>query len=423
MNILLVSYNYTPMNNGGVQRPLKMVKYLKRQGHNVYILTHNYRESFSYINNEIRIYDINKNSYHKLIYYPVRSIQKIYEKFLSKGKPKSIWVNNVKKKSKKIIDICAPDVIIATYPSIQVAEIGLFFSTEYNIPLITDFRDGLLFESIESVAIKENKKLKGYYEDIEGKIVNLSKHIITVSPPLSSYFEQKYKLKNVSTIPNGFDHEDYNEISLNSETILKFDTAHFNIVYTGRFSFSDSGTNVREFFCAFSKLLNHTNVIKKKVVLHLFGEFSAIELEIFKPFIKSQNLFIYGLLPRSIVLNYQREADLLLLITNQERKSVATGKVFEYLVAQKPIFALAKGVYAGEIITDTESGWVVDGSNIEEIYLALISIVGNRDYYNEIKPNMDKINIFSRENQIIELNNIINEVVKNNAIINYTERK
>jgi glycosyltransferase involved in cell wall biosynthesis len=77
-----------------------------------------------------------------------------------------------------------------------------------------------------------------------------------------------------------------------------------------------------------------------------------------------------GVLDRDAALALQRDADGLLLLTSR-RHGEATGKLFEYLFAGRPIVALAAGNEAARIVEETATGVAVDPDDAEGIERAL----------------------------------------------------
>ena len=55
----------------------------------------------------------------------------------------------------------------------------------------------------------------------------------------------------------------------------------------------------------------------------------------------------------------QRSADVLLLVTSGSRTGEATGKLYEYLAAGRPILVLGAGSAAGTIVTEAGAGLAV----------------------------------------------------------------
>jgi glycosyltransferase involved in cell wall biosynthesis len=79
---------------------------------------------------------------------------------------------------------------------------------------------------------------------------------------------------------------------------------------------------------------------------------------------------IAGALPRLEAIALQRQADALLLVTSHH-KSIATGKLFEYLTAGVPILALAGDNEAARIVRETQTGEVVAPDDVGAIVEAL----------------------------------------------------
>ncbi len=82
-----------------------------------------------------------------------------------------------------------------------------------------------------------------------------------------------------------------------------------------------------------------------------------------------------GQLSREGSLALQRSADALLLMTSAHHVSHATGKLYEYLTAGKPIIALARGNEAARIVQATGTGVTVAPDDVEGIAHALLTAV------------------------------------------------
>jgi glycosyltransferase involved in cell wall biosynthesis len=84
-----------------------------------------------------------------------------------------------------------------------------------------------------------------------------------------------------------------------------------------------------------------------------------------------------GLLERGAALALQQRAGALLLLTGRDR-SEATGKLFEYLHAGRPILALASGNEAARIVTSTATGVCVAPTDEQQIAAALRDVAAGR---------------------------------------------
>ena len=82
-----------------------------------------------------------------------------------------------------------------------------------------------------------------------------------------------------------------------------------------------------------------------------------------------------GRVPRAEALALQRRSDALLLLTSASHASHATGKLFEYLGAKRPIIALARDNEASRIVEETGTGVAVAPDDVEAIARALSGAV------------------------------------------------
>ncbi len=83
-----------------------------------------------------------------------------------------------------------------------------------------------------------------------------------------------------------------------------------------------------------------------------------------------------GQLSRDAAAALQRDADVLLLLTSPGHASQATGKLFEYLTAGRPIIALASENEAARIVQETRTGVTVAPDDVEGIASALAAAAG-----------------------------------------------
>jgi glycosyltransferase involved in cell wall biosynthesis len=83
-----------------------------------------------------------------------------------------------------------------------------------------------------------------------------------------------------------------------------------------------------------------------------------------------------GWLERRRALALQRAADTLLVVTaGAERRSVATGKLFEYLASGRPILVLGDETEAARIVGETGSGISAPASDPHAIAEALRRVI------------------------------------------------
>lgn len=206
MKILLISYYYLEENSTGSLRARAISKYLPQNGIQVTVLTaNNQSDQITYIPNIISVKDINNQS--KGIFdYLWRASQKILRIMGLYRGMHLYWRLRVEENAGEIIRISSPQIILATYPCIEALEIGYFLSKKYDIPFVADFRDGLMFEPLETRSLKIASFAK-WYKKVEVLVAKSAKLVITICDPISRYFIEHYGCNNVLTLPNGFDPE------------------------------------------------------------------------------------------------------------------------------------------------------------------------------------------------------------------------
>jgi Glycosyl transferase 4-like domain len=238
MKILFISYHYSLSDSTGSLRPRAMAKYLPQNGIEVAVLTyHPQREAVSFVGNMIGVKDVTRETVPLLVYYAWRIWQKGLRSLGLYRGGLEYWRNVAMNHSAEIIARLKPDAIFASYPSVEALEIGVALSEKYGLPLISDFRDGLLFEPVEEGQLR-HPATRHYYEALEAKVMALSRLVLTVSEPISAYFRERYAHPNVMTLHNGFDLDD-----IAPDMNIGLSKGVINIVHTGRLSASRVGTS------------------------------------------------------------------------------------------------------------------------------------------------------------------------------------
>lgn len=402
LKILLVSYFYSMSDSTGSLRGRAMAKYLPQNGIDVAVLTYRPQsESISFSDDIVGVKDITRKTVLLPFFFALRIWQKSLRWFGIYLGLCGYWRDTALEHSDEIIQRVKPDAILVSYPVVEALEIGVLLSKKYGLPLISDFRDGLLFDPLETAALK-HAVARRHYSAVEAQVVEASALILTVSKPISTYFIERYSHPNVVTLHNGFDPDDITpdkSIDLASDVI--------NIVHTGRLGSSrlgssEKGSGVDALSVAVHALLARSSGIGHKFRLHFVGQLSRSEKRSLAPLAQLGVVKLWGQVPRAKALALQRCADVLLLITAPDKASIATGKLFEYLVANKPILALTRGTEAARIVSETGAGLVVQPDKPEEIAEALERIIEQGGGL-QCERDADSIMNFARDQQMKRL--------------------
>src|SRR5262249_22224648 len=145
------------------------------------------------------------------------------------------------------------------------------------------------------------------------------------------------------TISNGFDRA---VVDGASDELASVDPDRFSLVYTGLLAIDvdepvlHRGKDARTFLDAVSLLLTQDPDFARRLELVVAGPVSDSEGEVLTRGELRKVVRQLGLLPRARALGLQQASDGLLLIPGGA--GATTAKVFEYLAARKPIFAVTE---------------------------------------------------------------------------------
>lgn len=349
--ILIIAYYFPPDNNGGTERVKNFYYKLKNEKYETYVLTalkkgHDKKQLQKEDSHIIRIklmWECFHAYYGFLLRYKV-NIRLFYwlAYFFT-------WLTIRKIK---------PDICIASYPPFQDFDIGIMIKKMFDINVIADFRDSLMYESFEVIS-NCNEKQKKVFWKLEKDIAVNSDFCITAASQITDYLKKEYGAK-AYTIWNGFDDTeeiDAEPIPMSEDTI--------NILYTGALGMSDSRS-----FYAVKRCLEAIIQKNKDKKFYFLGDYTKDEKENLGRF---ENVVFHPKVPRQVAVATQRAADVLLLVT-QNKAIGTTGKLFEYLFSDKPILNIGGMNNARRIIEETNAGVSFFDTEVDKINDFLKSI-------------------------------------------------
>lgn len=384
--ILFIAYNFPPDNNGGTERLKNFYSKLKNLGFDTYVLTKklaNIKYDSSDVN-IIRVTEVSAKS-HLVLCTAVRFVQKI-KQFLKLPVNRNIIMQiNCKRKLKKLIPNLNPDICFVTYPPVIAMNLGVWIKNNFEIKVVCDFRDGMVYCPIET----ENLKLRSYqklYNSIEQKIVTKADLVITALHPLSEYLENKYG-KRIYTIPNGYDDKE-----IITAVPLNIDKNHINILYTGGIDSSKVG------LFEYAKPMLDSLFENKNINFIFVGNYKKYELEYFK---RHGNVKVYSQRPREKVVQTQKICNLLLLVTGEQ--PVATpGKLFEYLFSGIPVLNIGENNNTTRILQETGCGMSFSNKDNINANRFLFDVLEGRFKYEQ-----KGLDMYTRDNESLQLKKLL----------------
>jgi glycosyltransferase involved in cell wall biosynthesis len=400
--VLFVAYYYAPMQNGGVNRPVKFVKYLPHHGYRAIVVTLDDGRRVPGEEDVIRCPDrmdaIDRaGGLRGLLWRGLRAVawrtgvwpgwRYRWQRAVLRGVADTMRAGNV-------------DLVFATYPILENLTAGLEIARRYSVPLVADFRDGLAFEPLKTQPAFVRRKQAG----IEDVVIKTAAAVTAVSDPITEHLLLRAPACKAVTVTNGFDREDYGNLSPRNLG------DRINIVFTGQLFKSRSVYTVEPLLKAITTL---TAGERERLALHMVGDFTEGEKALFASDAYRQFVRCHGPKPRSEALEYQVSADVLLLLAGDGIRSMVSTKLYEYFGARKPILALTRGSEAQRLIEETRTGICVNPTDVNEIAAALRTIVAQRGCYDFFRPDYPAIDArFSNQGLTARLAGIFDEVLR-----------
>jgi hypothetical protein len=371
--ILIITYYWPPAGGPGVQRWLKFVKYLPEFDIQpiVYVPEN---PTYPIVDNELekevsdkaivlkhKIFEpyqlagiFSKKQIKKISSGIIPAIKKqtFLERFLLwvRGNlfipdARFLWVNPSVKLLKKYIQENQIDTIITSGPPHSLHLIGLELKKQLNVNWLADFRDPWT-----TIGYHKALKLSSYaskkHKQLERKVLNEADTIIVTSKTTKAEF-QLLTQKPIEVITNGYDVENVTKQTLDE----KFTMAHIGSFLSDR--------NPKVLWQVLYELIAENAVFANHFQLKLIGKVSQEILDAITSFHLEKHLLNLGYVSHIEAIQHQRKSQVLLLIEidSNETKSIIPGKVFEYLVSERPIIAIGpKDSDFAEIITSTNTG-------------------------------------------------------------------
>ncbi len=426
--VLIIAYYWPPSGGAGVQRWLKLTKYLSRLNAEVHVLTVNPDEA-SYMQvdeslcNDVsdKIHVHSTTSFEPINYYakivgkssvPTAGFSNVNNQswkqkavtFLRTNlfipDPRKGWNKYAYPKAVELIEKYNINNVITTSPPHSTQLIGLKLKKKFNesIHWICDFRDpwtDIYYYDLLQHSSYSKKKDAGY----EKQVIETCDEIITVGTLFQESFLSKTNTIDAdkfTVIPNGFDPEDFQGKTKNKES-----DSSFNITYTGTIS---DHYEPQVFFVALARLIKENPA--DSIVFTLVGIIS----EKLRTFIVSQLGTQAEFLPpisHDKAIDYMVNADVLLLVT-QGKEGTIPGKTFEYLASTNRIISIGKGD-AGIAIEDCAAGKSFERDEEDAIFEYLTESLNEFKQGKTFESDAQKRMLLSRSEQAAAVFNLLKD--------------
>jgi glycosyltransferase involved in cell wall biosynthesis len=379
VKVLIVSLYFPPAGGGGVQRPLKFATHLPELGIETHVLA---PDDPKWIHRDEELQPPTLAWIHRARYVgpkgrkpaeelhgttglerASRQVQLAGRRLLVPDENVS-WNLTAIPAAIRIVKREGIDVVVTTSPPSSVHLIGAAVQTATGVPWVADLRDSIVahpHRRAERMAVRIKEQGE---HGIARLVAGRASAIVTVSDAIAAEMRERNPKGAVHVIANGSDFDDF--VGLEHHASDRFRITHAGSFFGKR--------DPRPFLTA----LRQSGL--DDVTVRVLGDFRAADREWAEAEGFGDELELIPYAPRRTSLALQRDSEALLLLipdAGGRGKGVLSGKVFEYLAAERPILAVVPpDGAAAELIRNTGAGILVDPDDIGGMAQALRDLHG-----------------------------------------------
>ena len=440
--VLIITYYWPPSGGSGVQRWLKMSKYLPENGWQPVIYT---ADDAEYpVEDQSLMSDVAPET--EVIRRPIVEPYSFYKKFLGikKGeKVKAGFINEGVKKTgwkeslsvwlrgnlfipdarcwwikpsvrylKKYLKEHPVDAIISTGPPHSMHLIASTLHKKLNIPWVADFRDpwtDIDYYKDLKLTCRSDRK----HHRLERQVLSEATRVVTVGWDCAKGLEN-HGAKDVVVITNGYD-----DMSVKTfhETSPKQDNKVFTMSHIGIIG---ANRNPEMFWQAIYELIHNTDETEVKTRLiaylrvRLIGQMDCSVVESIKRNHIENYVEIIPYIPHNQVIAEQQKSDVLLLFVNNtpNAKGILTGKIFEYMASGRPILCIGpEDGDSARILNETQTGVTVDFNDKEKMKATILDYFNKSEENQSVTVDISKVEKYSRKNLTKEYAQLLNQII------------
>jgi glycosyltransferase involved in cell wall biosynthesis len=373
MKVLLVTMYFPPAGGGGVQRPLKFATHLPELGIETHVLA---PDDPKWIHRDEELHAPTLAWVHRARYLGPKGRKPAEELHGTSGLERATkqlqlagrrllvpdenvsWNLTAIPAAIRIAKREGIDVVLTTSPPSSVHLVGAAVKRATGIPWVADLRDSVVAHPHRH-AERMLVRAKEQGEHAVAKLIGRSADaIVAVSDAIADEMRERNPRGTVATIANGSDFDDFAGLEHHP-------SERFRITHAGSFF---GKRDPRPFLTA----LHESGL---DIVARFLGDFRSTDRDWANQLDLGDRLELIPYAPRRRSLELQRDSEALLLLIPEaggRGKGVLSGKVFEYLAAERPILALVPpDGAAAELIREAGAGVVVAPDDVAGIAAAL----------------------------------------------------
>jgi hypothetical protein len=381
-HILVVAYLYPPASVVPAHRPAGLRQAFVTAGIRTTVLTSKISGSYEDDRAEriIRAGDLRTHfptQYQALVGYrqgrlEARAKPRWWTKYIVPDPTAISWFPQALVQLLRLIRSDRPDLIVTTSGPESTHLLGLVAGA-LGIRWVADYRDPWLPWLRET---HRPRILRMIDAALERQVARRASIVTAVNEPVAADISRRQGVR-AFTISNGFDRHLLADATDERATL---DPSRFSLVHTGLLAIDAEGPvlsaapnrsrDVRAFLDALTVLVARNAELAARLELVVAGTISDSEREALTRGELSKVVRVLGSLPHARSLGLQKAADGLLLIPGGA--GATSAKVFEYLAARRPIFAVTEdGSAAAQLLREAGEHTIAEPGNPDSLAAAL----------------------------------------------------
>ena len=268
--------------------------------------------------------------------------------------PRCWWIRPSVKFLEQYLKEHPVDIIISTGPPHSMHLIAKKLAKKTGLPWVADFRDPWT-KMFYFKHLQLGTYAKWRHARLEQSVLDTATTIVAVSPLVQEDFRAMTKTP-VELITNGYDEDDFTEVTDIVNSKVSSEERFFNVTHTGLFA---NDGNPEVIWKVLSEMCGKDEEFKDKLRIRLCGKTDKEIIDSICEAGLNKNLVDLGYQNHKNAVAEQKKASVLILPLRKEPEYKATlpGKLFEYLAAGRPVLGIGQtdGAMA-RILADTCSG-------------------------------------------------------------------
>jgi glycosyltransferase involved in cell wall biosynthesis len=377
VKVLLVTLYFPPAGGGGVQRPLKLATHLPAYGIETHVLA---PDDSKWVHRDDELVPPTQAWVHRAHYLGPsgkRPADELHgteglERFATQARlfgrrllvpdENVSWNLTAIPAATRIVNQEEIDVVITTSPPNSIHLIGASVKRLTGARWVADLRDSIVahpHRRTESLAVRAKESTSA---GVARLVAHSADAIVTAAEAIAEEARSLGPRGTVTTIPNGCDFDDFAGLEYRRGD-------RFTITHAGSFFGKRSPR-------PFLQALAESNL---DVVARFVGDFRPADRDWAEGLGLGDRLELHPYTSHRRALELQRSSDALLLLipdADGRGRGVLSGKVFEYLAAERPILAIVPpDGAAADLIREVGNGVVAPPEDVPAIREALAGLV------------------------------------------------